>query len=166
MSISDKIQLTLAIIAGVSAILAFFSILSSNRQIKLQKKQWEFSYKPIFKFIYLQDFGDRCVFILENPNNVFYKILGVSHTDENAVIHTGNYGRISVTSSKTGKETNYEGIEVTLKGKEGAIPSGRIKINGIDAIGNEFTVISGEIIFNGTKLANSYDIRNSYLTNM
>lgn len=164
MSLSDKIQLTLAIIAGVSAILAFFGILSSNKQIKLQKQQWEFSYKPVIKVSYVMDTEKNCRLILENTNNVFLKLKSVKYTDENIEIDASNYGRISITDSRTKERKNYEGINVILK-KNNEITSGCIEIIGIDALGNDFKAVSEKIMFKESALSNRFDIQDSFLIN-
>ena len=45
---SDYIQLAIAVVAVIAAVIATVNTTLIKKQINLQKDQWEFSQKPIF----------------------------------------------------------------------------------------------------------------------
>lgn len=162
LTISDWIQFSIAVIAGLAAILSFFNIRATNKQIKQQKKEWEYANKPILKITYYQDFDRYIVIVIKNDNNVFHKITKVSFAKSEMNLSVSDYGSVVVTDSKTKEKTTYDGMTVTLYPETNEEIIGEIRIKGIDLIGNEFEVTSKEIIIKNKKIKNKYGIRNSY----
>lgn len=165
MTISDWIQLMLAIIAGIAAIISVFNVSVTNKQIKQQKKEWEFSYRPVFRVKYVSDFENGPRLIVDTLNNVFHRIEKVSFSNEEVETEVSTYGLITVRNRAQNEKDVYEGTSIKLKLKNVDDVSGIISLYGVDAIGNKFCMKTELIEIKNQKITNKYDLQNSFLIN-
>lgn len=167
MSSSDKIQFSIAVVAGVAAILTAINIWVSNLNIQQQKKQWEFSLKPVFKISYIQEFaGDKTGFVIENSNHVYHEMKDINFSLDgvkvdmvfDGIIDTGKVGEERVVVAK--------GLIITLLPGDDSYYEGYLQIVGKDSLGREFKVKSNAIKFKEKEIINDLELSRTYLKNI
>lgn len=168
MGISDKIQLGIAIVAGVAAVFTLCNIYITGQHMRMQKKQWEFSHSPVFKIIKVQPFDqEKNVILLENNNDVYYQIQSVHFSDNKVKATSQRHGRVGTALNKGGiisNEKEYEGYQVVLKAPQEETVRGYITLHGIDGLGNKFTCKSENIVIEKGGVNNIYDLTQTFLT--
>lgn len=155
-----------ASISLVGVFISYVSVRKIGKQVEIQKKQWEYSQKPIFKIIKLHNFNGKCIFIVENSNSVFHVIDSITFTTPDVLISGGSHGRIETSSTKGGiKEIKdiSKGLSITLTPQIDTFIDGIIQMTGKDIIGNTFICNSQSIKFNNLKLINESELNMSYL---
>lgn len=121
MSASDKIQLAIANVAGIAAILTAVNIWFTNKQFRFHKKHWEFSYAPIFRISHSESFLKKEIqVVIENSNSVFYRIQSVEFSLNGVSVDSQAHGFIGYSTVKNGviSEKKYEGFRVILTPKD------------------------------------------------
>jgi len=164
LSTSDWINLSIAIIAGIAAILTMININVMIEQNKEQKKQWEFSYVPVFRIAHTTAIdSSEYILLIENMNNTQYRLESISFSRPNVTTSFQNHGEIIL--NKTGSEPEkFQGLQVTLEPEDYMGLVGHFTLKGTDALGNSFLMESKEIHFDHYELNGDIDTTNSYLT--
>lgn len=158
---SDYIQLSIAVVAGIAAILTAINIFFTNRQVNLQKEHWEFSHVPIFQISYISIAGNNStIFVVENTNKVYHEISGVTFTMEDVHVEQVFDGTIN---KGEGKEIIAKGLIIDLKSLTDKYCEGYIQLRGKDALGNDYIVNSQEIKFNKGRIQNDMILSRTYL---
>ncbi|MBU3231017.1 hypothetical protein CAY60_017980 [Shouchella clausii] len=169
MNVSDIIQLTLAIIAGVAAILSFYNISLTRKSIKNQQIQWETTHLPIMKVIKIQDFyHDKIVrVVIENSNHVYHHVQSVNFTmDCVELSYQNNSGVITQNkkNEKVVKTTEYVGLTIDLRPKNADKVIGYIQLEIKDLIGRTLKMNTVPLIIENYSIGNLSNVRESYLT--
>jgi len=161
-------QIILLITAGISLLAVFVTYLSvrkMGKQVDIQKSQWEYSQKPIFRIIKFQNFSGKWVFIIENSNSVFHEVERVTFTTSDVLISGDKQGRMETAKTRNGvRETGdvFQGLSVTLIPQIDTFTQGIIQIRGKDLLGNTFICNSQPIKFNNRKIINEHDFNRAY----
>lgn len=148
------------ITAGISltgVILSYLSVRKMGKQIAIQKNQWEYSQKPIFRIIKSHNFKreQNWVFIVENTNNVFYRIDSVTFSIQDVKVSDFSQGSLKISSAKEREE--YSGLSFTLTPQVNTFINGTIQIRGRDLLGNQFICNSPSIKFNQGDIVDHFD---------
>gem|GEM_PF-3786642 len=122
---------------------------------------------PIFKISIIQSFYDKSVnLIIENTNNVYYRIDGVTFSIQGVEVVTKPNGHIRFDSRRGGEvidKTDYYGLGVTLSPENNLYYEGNLRLKGRDLIGKDFQFESNPFIFMEYKLENKEQISKTYL---
>ncbi|MFP3322082.1 hypothetical protein R0K05_03205 [Planococcus sp. SIMBA_160] len=157
MTPSDKIQLAIAIVAGLAAILTAINIWYTNKQVTLQKKQWEHSQTPIFFVNYIENMRSKAVvLILKNTNNVYHHVTEATFSSQDVIVEELSNGYL------TGADEQIDGTYIRIIAKDNSFIEGHIQIRGTDILGNEFKAISLPIQLKDKMLENTFKIRKTY----
>lgn len=157
MTASDYIQLSIAVVAGIAAILTAINIIFTNKQFNLQEKQWEYSYVPLFKVKFVDTFSSlRTILIIDSINSVYFQIKEASFSDERVEIDEISNGFVETNGHR------IEGIYVKLRTNDFEFINGHLQLKGVDALGNEFNVFSQEIKLEGKRIINQYHVNKSF----
>lgn len=160
MNISDYIQLSIASVAGIAAILTAINIRQTNKQVILQQKQWEHSQMPIFFIdMYEDGRGYDINFGIQNTNNVYYQVKEVTFSQEDVEVLSVNNGYL------TRQDKFVGGISIRIKSNRQGLVEGYLQISGNDALGNDFTAKSLLISIQDNRLRNNSKVIKSYLDN-
>lgn len=160
MTISDYIQLSIATVAGIAAILTAINIQQTNKQVILQKKQWEHSQVPIFFIDHHEDGrGYDINFGIQNTNNVYYQVKEVTFSQKGVEVVRMSNGYL------TKQDKFVSGISIRVKSNVQGLVEGYLQVSGKDALGNDFTARSLPIRIEDNKLKNYSKIIKSYLEN-
>lgn len=161
MTLDQLILLITACISLLAVFVTFLSVIKMGKQVEIQKNQWEYSQKPIFRVIKTQKFRDQTILIIENSNSIFHIIESVTFTTSD-VISNYSQGSIGTTSSKDGNEVIAEGWTITLTPLVNTFIEGIVQIRGKDILGNSFICNSKPIKFENRSIINSYDFYKVY----
>ena len=153
-------QIILMVTAGISltgVILSFLSVRKMGKQIDIQKKQWEYSQKPIFRIIKTTKLNqaDKWVIIVENSNNVFYKVDSVTYSSSDILLGNFSQGTLKIKSKDDSEE--YHGLTFTLQSQVNTYVQGVIQIRGKDLLGNTFICNSPPLTFKHGDIVEEYD---------
>lgn len=158
MILSDYIQLTIAIVAGIAAILTAVNIWQTNKQVTLQQKQWEHSQTPIFYINYTENTRDKSVLlVLQNTNNVYHHVEDATFSHHGVIIDKISNGYL------TTKDEFVDGISISIRAKDDSFIEGQLQIHGTDVLGKEFRSISLPIKLEDKRMTNTRKIEKSYL---
>ncbi|PSL42144.1 hypothetical protein B0H99_101392 [Planomicrobium soli] len=157
MIISDYIQLTIAVVAGIAAILTGLNIFFTNQQVNLQRKQWESSYVPIFRISLIKLYSGNITLVIENTNAVYHEIQDITFSSEDVKVKEFYDGTVE------NYRDVYKGLIVMLYPKTREYQIGSLQITGIDALGNEFKVNSKDIKFKYHRIENDKFLIRTYL---
>ena len=164
MTLEEKILLATACISLLAVFITYLSVRKMSKQVEIQKNQWEYSQKPIFRIIDHVDTESyrMSILIIENSNNIFHIIESITFTTPDVQLSDGTQGYIKTTSSITRIEEKSEGLSVSLTPKVNTFIEGVIQIKGVDILGNNFTCNSPVIKFNQLKTVNPRDFKKIY----
>jgi len=154
-------QIILMLTAGISltgVIFSFLSVRKMGKQIDIQKNQWEYSQKPIFRIIKTHNFRqeEKWVFIVENSNDVFYKLDSVTYSSTDVLVSGYSQGTLKLKSVKDGDE-EYHGLSFSLQPQVNTYVVGVLQIRGKDLLGNSFICNSPPIKFKYGEIVDVYD---------
>lgn len=166
---AEWILIITALIALVGVFMSYLSVKNMARQVDLQKQQWEFSHKPIFR-IDRSPLNKNGYLILINEKENFFIIESVSFTNTDIDV---SYGGLMGTqpSSTLGEEKTYDDYKIVVplkidyKGFRG-YTEGIIQITGIDFLGNQFICNSPQLKFENMRPKNDMQITHSYFKNI
>lgn len=168
MSASEWILVITAFIAFSGVLVSYLSVKNMARQVDLQKQQWEFSHKPVFRIDKLPTNTELLILVNEKEN--FFIIESVSFTNRDIeVSYDGLMGMQPKVTRAT--ETIYGDykiivpIRIDYKGFRG-YTEGIIQITGIDFLGNQFTCNSPQLKFENMRPKNDMQITHSYFKNI
>lgn len=166
MSASEWILVITALIALSGVLISYQSVKNMARQVDLQKLQWEFSHKPVFRI----DRLNKDLLVLVNEKENFFIIESVSFTNED--IEVSYNGLMGMQPSVTrATETIYGDhkiivpIKIDYKGFRG-YTEGMVQIAGIDFLGNQFKCNSPQLKFENMRPKNNMYITYSYFKNL
>jgi len=163
-------QIILLITAGISLLAVFVTYLSvrkMGKQVEIQKSQWEYSQKPIFKIIKSQQYHVGRAFIIENSNNIYHIIESITFSlPVDVEVYDIRKGFLQNKSEKDDSISEYHGLIVILKSKTDSFVEGVLQIRGKDVLGNSFVCNSPSIKFENKKVINSQDYFEIYFKNI
>lgn len=158
------IQFAIAMIAGIAAVLTGLNIIMTNKNINIQKEQWEFSLSPVFKISYIATTGPGGTpFVLENTNSVYHEIEDVSFTMNDVRVSKYFDGTIEKGAAREAKDMVAKGLIIVLKPKTKNYSVGYLQIKGKDSLGNNFKVNSQAIEFKNFSVVNDLKLSRTYL---
>jgi hypothetical protein len=155
-----------ASISLIGVIISLFSVLKIGKQVNIQKKQWEHSHVPVFKFLYQTDFDGSYAFVVENPNNVYHRINKINFTNSEVSVKDFWYGSVGskeTLNNEVISEKEYKGLIIVLSPNNKECHKGLLQISGVDGLGNTFRVTSKEMIFKEHKIHNHFHLTETYL---
>ncbi|MFJ7933691.1 hypothetical protein [Sporosarcina sp. NPDC096371] len=168
MSASEWILVITALIALSGVFVSYQSVKNMAGQVDLQKQQWEFSHKPVFRIDKLPTNNDHLILVNEKEN--FFIIESVSFTNRD--IEISYNGLMGMQPIKTrGDEKTYGDykiivpIKIDYKGFRG-YTEGIIQITGIDFLGNQFKCNSPQLKFENMRPKNDMYLTHSYFRNI
>lgn len=167
MSIDQKIILASTLISLTGVIFSYLSVRRMGKQIDIQKRQWEYSCTPIFRISYITEFNQKSIcFVIENSNNVYHQVEEITFPSDTLTIKDYFYGNVTSSEKSGGQiidKKEYHGLLVTMEIKDSIEVRGRLRINGVDMLGNKFKVETKELVFKNYKLDNHLEISKTYL---
>lgn len=166
MNAGDWIQLFLAIIAAIGAILAFMNIYVSKKAIELQQRQWEHSAVPVYRIDYITIAHNGPLFVLDNTNEVAHQVEAITFSVDQVAIEFSFNGYVEKTKTKQGeKETTgiHKGLVVKLVNKSEEYICGYLQLKGKDSLGNEFRLNTNLIEFESSRIKNDLVLSQTYL---
>lgn len=160
MTLEEKILIGTACISLLAVFVTYLSVMKMSKQVEIQKNQWEYSQKPIFRIIDHFDSQSHrmSILIIENSNHIFHIIESVTFTTPDVQLGDGKQGFIKNITT----EEKSEGLSVSLTPNVNTLVEGVIQIKGLDILGNNFTCNSPAIKFNQLKIDNPRDFEKIY----
>ncbi|ALS76895.1 hypothetical protein AUC31_17455 [Planococcus rifietoensis] len=159
---SDYIQLAIAVVAVVAAVIATVNTTLIKKQINLQKDQWEFSQIPIFKISYTKGISNSASWlVIENSNSVFHQIDQIIISSDDLVIekYWNNFVHVVI----EGEPREFHGLLIMIRPVNKLFCEAVLQIRGKDSLGNEFVANTIPLKFNQGILKNGIELTNTYL---
>ncbi|WP_404333658.1 hypothetical protein [Planococcus rifietoensis] len=158
----DYIQLSIAVVAVIAAVIATVNTSLIKKQINLQKNQWEFSQVPIFRISFTKgNFNNATCIVVENSNSVYHHIKRITLSSEDLIVE--KYWNNFVVTIIEGEPREFHGLIVLIKPKTNLFCEGTLQISGVDALGNDFKANSIPLKFDKGTLKNGIQLTNSFL---
>lgn len=161
---ADWIQLSMAIVAFLGFILALMNQFTLKKQTNIHYKEWKYSVKPVFKItkVYHLNHLYEWTLFFENTNNVYHQIHKVSFSSDKVEI-----SKIAMHGELRQQYKDYEDVfkdnVIIMRPLTDEFIVGRVKIEGIDLVGNPFEAISPDIKFTNKYIENTIDLTQKYL---